>query len=77
MNDIQEVTAGLMDVFRGLRDGSMQAKDAIEVNNTAGKIISAYKVRLAYHALRDEKPDILGLETAGVEPAKIKQVGAA
>ncbi len=63
MSDIEEVTEGLMDVFRQLRDGTMEPKDAMEINNTAGKIISAYKTRIAYHALRDERPTIEGLST--------------
>ena len=55
---IEEVTAGLMETFRGLRDGTIKPKEAQELNNTAGKIISAYKARLAYHALRGEAPII-------------------
>lgn len=63
MNHLEEVTEGLMDVFRSLRSGDMDAKDAVEVNNTAGKIISAYKTRIAYAAIRGEAPRIEGLET--------------
>ena len=64
MSDIEEITEGLMDVFRQLRSGDMEAKDAMEINNTAGKVISAYKTRIAYHALRSEPPTIPGLATS-------------
>lgn len=73
MTDIEEVTEGLMETFRALRAGDMQAKEAVEINNTAGKIISAYKVRVAYAALRREEPDIPGLGGAG----SAKQLAAA
>lgn len=63
MNHIEEVTEGLMEVFRALQSGDMEAKDAQEINNTAGKIISAYKTRIAYGALRGDMPQIEGLET--------------
>jgi hypothetical protein len=48
----------LLAVFNGLRDGSVEAKEAVEINNTAGKIISSCKVQLAYHAMRGERPEI-------------------
>ena len=54
----------LIDVFNGLRDGTLETKDAVEINNTAGKIISSAKVQLAYHALRGESPSIPFLEAA-------------
>ena len=60
---ITDIRDQLIQVFNGLRDGTIAAKDAVEVNNTAGKIISAYKTRIAYHALRDERPTIEGLST--------------
>lgn len=63
MTDIEEITAGLMETFRALKSGDMEAKDAQEINNTAGKVISAYKTRIAYHALRGEAPSIPGLTT--------------
>lgn len=70
MNHLEEVTEGLMEVFRSLKSGDMEAKDAMEINNTAGKIISAYKTRIAYHALRGDAPSIEGLETT----APLKQI---
>ena len=48
----------LVTMFDELRAGELEAKDLVEVNNTAGKIISACKVQLAYHALRQESPHI-------------------
>lgn len=56
--NITEVRAHLLDVFNGLRNGSMEAKDAVEINNPAGKVISTVKVQLAYHAMRQERPEI-------------------
>lgn len=58
MTTITDIRNDLINVFNGLRDGSMEAKDAFEINNTAGKIISSAKVQLAYAALRGERPDI-------------------
>lgn len=73
MNHLEEITEGLMEVFRALKTGDMEAKDAMEMNNTAGKVISAYKTRIAYHALRGDRPDIEGLETS----PKLKQLKTA
>ena len=55
---ITDIRNDLIEVFNGLRDGTMDAKEAVEINNTAGKIISSAKVQLAYHALRGEAPNI-------------------
>lgn len=60
---ITDVRNDLLDVFAGLRDHTMDAKDAVEINNTAGKIISSAKVQLAYHALRGEAPNIPFLDS--------------
>lgn len=73
MNHLEEVTDGLMGVFRELRAGTMEAKDAVEINNTAGKIISAYKVRIAYAALRGDVPEIAGLETTPDTPPEARR----
>jgi|GEM_PF-1098428 len=64
MTTITDIRNDLVNVFNCLRDGTMEAKDAVEINNTAGKIISSVKVQLAYAALRGEQPDIpfLGLQ---------------
>ena len=63
MTTITDIRNDLINVFNGLRDGTMEAKDAFEINNTAGKIISSAKVRLAYAALRGERPNINFLES--------------
>lgn len=52
------LAAKLTQAFDGLFDGTRDAKDCVELNNTAGKIISAHKTMIAYHALRGEKPEI-------------------
>lgn len=58
MTTIAEIRDELVQVFQDLRSGKMEAKDAVEINNTAGKIISSLKVQIAYHALRQEAPEI-------------------
>jgi hypothetical protein len=64
MNSMEEaksvvsVRDHLLVVFNKLRNGSMEPKDAVEINNTAGKILSSVKVQLAYHAMRGERPEI-------------------
>lgn len=58
MTTITDIRNELIDVFRGLRDGSIEPKQAVETNNTAGKIISSAKVELGYYALRGEVPMI-------------------
>lgn len=63
MTTITDIRNELLEVFAGLRNGTIEAKDAFEINNTAGKIISSAKVQLAYAALRGEKPDIPFLQS--------------
>jgi len=58
VSTITDIRNDLIVVFNGLRDGTLDYKDAVEINNTAGKIISSAKVQLAYHALRNERPEI-------------------
>ncbi len=74
MTTITDIRNDLIEVFNGLRDGSIEAKDAIEINNTAGKIISSAKVQIAYHALRSEAPNIPFLASPVEAP---KAIGAA
>lgn len=77
MTTITDIRNDLVNVFNKLRDGTMDAKDAFEINNTAGKIISSAKVQLAYSALRGEQPDIPFLAGAPVvEHVKPKAVAA-
>ena len=64
MTTMTDIRNDLIKVFDGLKNGTMEAKDAVEINNTAGKIISSAKVQLAYAALRGEKPEIEFLTTS-------------
>lgn len=73
MTTITDIRNDLITVFNKLRDGEMEAKDAFEINNTAGKIISSAKVQLAYAALRGEKPEIPFLVEASGEPPAIER----
>lgn len=66
MTTITDIRNDLIEVFNGLKSGSLEAKDAVEINNTAGKIISSAKVQLAYHALRGEAPEIPFLAATSV-----------
>ena len=58
MTTITDIRDDLIKVFNGLRDGTIDQKQAVETNNTAGKIIHTAKVQLAYHQLRNEMPEI-------------------
>ena len=58
MKNITDIRLELSSVFDGLKCGTISAKDAKELNNSAGKIINSLKVELEYYALRKEKPDI-------------------
>lgn len=58
MTTITDIRNDLVAVFNGLRNGTIEPKQAVEVNNTAGKIIATAKVQLGYHQLRGEVPDI-------------------
>ena len=58
IKNIADLSEDLCRLYEDLRGGKIEAKEAIEANNTAGKIISAAKVQLAYHALRGEQPSI-------------------
>lgn len=72
MTNIADIRDELVQVFNDLRAGKIEARDAVEINNTAGKIISACKVQIAYHALRGEAPEIAFLaapEKADAPPA--------
>ena len=58
MKTMKELRKELASVFEGLKDGSVELKDAAEMNNTAGKIINTARTQLEYSKLRKEKPDI-------------------
>lgn len=63
MTTITDIRDQLIEIFNGLRDGTVDIKDAVEINNTAGKIINTAKVQIAYSALRGEAPYIPFLDT--------------
>jgi len=58
MKTIKELRDELGDVFDGLREGTLDVKKAVEMNNAAGKMINTVKVQLEYYHLRQEKPQI-------------------
>lgn len=72
MTTITDIRDQLIDVFNGLREGSIEIKDAVEINNTAGKIINTAKVQIAYSALRGEAPNIPFLATVAVSAKAIE-----
>lgn len=75
MTTITDIRDQLIEVFNGLRDGSVELKDAAEINNTAGKIISTAKTQIAYSALRGEAPYIPFLDTTtGANPKVLTAV---
>jgi len=51
MKNIDEVRSELSKVFYDLKTGKIQHKEASELNNCAGKIISSAKVELDYQHL--------------------------
>ena len=74
MTTITEIRDNLIEVFNGLRDGTVDIKDAVEINNTAGKIINTAKVQIAYSALRGDTPYIPFLDTAkGAKPKALTE----
>ncbi len=58
MKNITDLTASLAELYKDLKDGTIDVKVAGEMNNTAGKIINAQKVQLEYAALRNVMPRI-------------------
>ena len=58
MKNVVELREELSRVFKGLSNGTVQAKDASEMANLAGKMINSAKVQLEYHALRKDTPSI-------------------
>lgn len=58
MNNITDLRNELAALFTQLKAGKIEAKQAVEMNNAAGKIINTVKVQLEYAALRKEAPDI-------------------
>lgn len=69
--NIGGVNQALLQMFNGLCNGTIETKRAVEINNTAGKMIGIAKVQLANFALRNEVPRIPFL-CDGVEIEKAK-----
>ncbi len=51
INNVTELRLDLALVYEGLRNNTISAADAKEINNTAGKIINSTKVQLEYAAI--------------------------
>ncbi len=67
MKNVEELRNELADVFEKLKAGEMKHKDAAELANLAGKMISSAKVQVEYYALRKESPRIEWLESPNAE----------
>jgi len=64
MKTVDELRAQLSEVFLQLRSGNIKYKEASELANLAGKMISSAKVQVEYFALRKETPKISFLESS-------------
>lgn len=51
MNNIKELRQELIDIFEQLKSKKIKAKEAKELVNTAGKIISTVKLQIDYAKL--------------------------
>lgn len=71
MTTITDIRDQLIEIFNELRAGTIELKDAAEINNTAGKIISTAKTQIAYSALRGEAPYIPFLDTTTGASTKV------
>lgn len=58
MNNINEMRKELCKVFAGLKEGTLSAKEAKEMNNCMGKIINTIKVEIEYAQLCKSVADI-------------------
>ena len=58
MENAEKLRSELSKVFNDLKAGSIKSKDAAELANLAGKMISSAKIQVGYYALRKETPDI-------------------
>ena len=63
MKTADQIGADLSALFDKINEDAIDLKKASELNNTAGKMLKVYQVKLAYAALRDEKPVITGLSS--------------
>lgn len=53
-----DVTEQLMNLYSDVKNGTIDLKEAAELNNTAGKIINSVKVQLEFYALTKTEPKI-------------------
>lgn len=58
MRTATELRSALAEVFSDLRAGAIDYKNAKELANLSGKMISSAKVQVEYYALRKELPTI-------------------
>ena len=58
MKTMKELREQHCELYEDLKADKVKAKDAIERNNAAGKIINSVKAQLEYFKLRNEKPQI-------------------
>jgi len=58
MRNVRELRSELSAIFDQLKNGEIQAKDAAELANLAGKMINSAKVQVEYYSLRKETPNI-------------------
>ena len=55
MKNVSELRDHLSEVFDELRAGDIEAKNASELANLAGKMINSAKVQLDYHDMRKDE----------------------
>lgn len=48
VTNIDQLVSFLCDILQEEKDGTIDLKQAVEINNTAGKIINAAKVKVIY-----------------------------
>lgn len=63
IKNIKDLTDSLVQNYEGLKNGTVNEKDAKNLNNVAGKIISASKLNLEYNKTMKNKRKVLFLET--------------
>ncbi len=56
INTIGELREQLLGVFTDLQNGTIELKEAAELNNTAGKIVNLIRAELEFYALTKKVP---------------------
>lgn len=67
MKNATQLRYDLAEVFDDLRAGNIEVKQASELANIAGKMISSVKAQLEYYELTGDKPVIPFLEETSPE----------